>query len=103
MHNTLWHSVNLTIRYRIYSCALLLSVEIYSLTRNNVNYHIAGTLASVKWPPNGIGEIQMLPYSGTFLLVQNFADLPSKRIFVVLIFVPPGQYDHTHCQMLAQS
>ena len=41
----------------------------------------------------GMKNVCHMPYSGIFLLVQNFADLPTsppEEIFVVFIFMLPG-------------
>jgi hypothetical protein len=47
--------------------------------------------------------VGLLPYSGKFSLVQNFAELhvsPSEENFVVLIFAPSPHRDHTHADRL---
>jgi hypothetical protein len=44
-------------------------------------------------------DLHVLPYSGKFSLVQNFAELLAtalKEIFVVLIFASSPRGDHTH-------
>ena len=48
----------------------------------------------------------IIPYSGKFSLVQNFAELPprpSEENFVVLNFTPVLPQDHTYCQLISTS